>query len=183
MNKLSSLARLGALAAAVSGTVLVGSIQDANAGTTSQAFTVSGDVADLCTISNVAAGTMGYDFSNDKLTTEGNTRPGFTVNCNADITQINYDVAITASPTAAAETTCSLALVADGAVTPGTLTDVADCVGTGNFTTIDDVDGRSNTPPIAGVDEDGEIVFEVSRDAGALDAGTHTYAITLTWVP
>ncbi|MEO0768957.1 MAG: hypothetical protein AAFY72_05920 [Cyanobacteria bacterium J06649_4] len=187
MKKISSLARFGVLAAALSGAVLISSIQKAQANP--QTFSASGVVPSNCTFSNEVNGTMAYDATGGKLTTDtsgsaNGTRPSFTVDCNGSAaTTIGYsiDATVPAAFTAlGGNRLCEVSLhdTTDGSAQVFIVdqTTNGDCEASGSAPTAS-LNGTTGT--------DGEIKVEVgdNNPIPNLPAGIYTYNITLTWTP
>jgi len=187
MKKISSIARLLALTAIVGGGVVVASMQEASADplSSSQSFTLSGDVENFCTITSTqTAGTMEYNTTNQELTTSSTSRPDFTVSCSAGATNIQHTITPTytsggpTTVTDSSNTECTISLVPNTGSTI-TASNIADCSSTNaNFTgDITALNGSTS--------QTGEIDFSVNHETASADlgAGTYTYDVTLTWVP
>ena len=176
------MSRFATLAATLSGAMLLGLTPKAQAQTvapTEETFNITGEVAEVCTLSNLDTdATMTYDSDTQILSTgnAGGETAGFTVSCNADPNDVTYAVNVVAAPTDLSGSETCLLLVGNYEKTATCDTDTA----TASFTDFEDIDGRDAGVASA---ESATVGFEVDGNGDHLPAGTYEYDVVITWVP
>lgn len=185
----SRFSTITTLTATMSSALLIGLAPKAQAQSApaDETFSITGNVAELCTLTNLdLLATMAYDHTSEVLSTrntgQGGNSAGFTVECNADPSQVNYEITSAVAPAAFSMNnigaTCALlvngntiASVLCDMPTPSTAFAVPDTV---------PIDGRDSGAPSA---ETGTVDFEVAGNGTQLTAGNYEYDVVLTWVP